>query len=352
MKTRLFLLLLALIALSTVAAQPAAELLTPQLDADKDGDGVPDGWRRYVTFPGRSTLAVDPAVKLNGQGSLRVTVAQNSRCAITQWVKVPAGTSYTFGFRVKGQEAPVPVQAQIQWFRTVDWPKQVAPVREDPASPVVMSAGDWTQVAATGMKPEEADLALVDIIVGNAAATAGTVWLTDTSWRAGAFPAPLVTNPGFELDLNANGQPEGWGKAAYGPGFDLVRDDTVARSGKASARLTGAKDHGDRSCYTQATPLFTPPAKVKLSFWYKGTGLSTGIMHLLTPAGVQKPGGGIEYGVMTFTPELADEWRQFSQEIEVPAEARQAGIMRVDIILYQRSEGTLWYDDVELELIP
>ncbi|MGE5532624.1 MAG: carbohydrate binding domain-containing protein, partial [Bacteroidota bacterium] len=243
------------------------------------------------------------------------------------------------------------VQLQIQWFKLADWPRQITPVDLGQPSPAVIPAEQWTNVAATGSRPAEADLALVVIIVGNGQTTGGTVWADDCKFRQGAYPEPIISNPGFESDTNVDGQPDAWGPFNYGPGFVMKQDTTVSHSGSASASATGAKDHGDRSGYYQATPLFTPPAKVRLSYWYKGTGRSALTMHLLTPAGVQKPGGGIEYAVMTATPELSPQWQQFSKEIDVPREARDAGIMRLDVILYQRGEGTVWYDDVKVELV-
>ncbi|MEN6642909.1 MAG: hypothetical protein ABFE08_10715 [Armatimonadia bacterium] len=350
--TRLLTLLTIALIVSVAFAQPPAALQTPGLDTDADRDGLPDGWHKYVAFPGQAKTAVDAAVKSEGPASLRVELAPATRCAVSQLIRVTDPGPYTFGCRLYGTKAPATVQTQIQWFKTVDWPRQIALVKEDPASPAVTASEVWTVVAATGAKPDDADLALVVISATSPKDGPASVWLDDASWRPGAFPAPLVMNPSFELDLNADNQPDGWGASQYGGGFELVRDATVAHTGQASARLTGTKDHGDRSCYVQASPLFTPPGKVRLSFWYKGAGLSTGIMHLLTPAGVQKPGGGIEYGVMTFTPKLSDQWQKFSQEIAVPDEAKKAGIMRVDIILYQKGEGALWYDDVEVELLP
>lgn len=341
--TRLILLTLLLTAVAF--AQPPAALQNPGLDLDADRDGLPDGWRKYVTFPGQATVALDA-------GALRLTLTPGTRCAVSQLVSVKDPGAYTFGCRARGLDGSATVQTQIQWFKTIEWPRQIALLKEDPASPAVPASELWTAIAATGVKPAEADLALVVMIATASQTAPATLWLDDASWRPGAFPAPLVMNPSFELDLNADNQPDGWGAAKYGEGFDLARDATVAHTGKASARLAAAPGHGNRSCFTQASPLFTPPGRVRLSFWYKGTGLATGIMHLLTPAGVQKPTGGIEYGVMTFTPPLSDQWQQFTQEIEVPDDAKQAGIMRVDIILYQKGEGALWYDDVEVELLP
>jgi hypothetical protein len=333
-------------------AGPPVELTNPGFEVAGENHGLPAGWHRYVAAFGQARLALDRQVKGAGEAALRVEIADQTRCAVSQLISVTQPGPYTFSCRVRMPKTPTAVaQLQIEWFQTVDWPRQIRLVASEAPSPALSDAAEWTELAATGSKPADADLALVAIIIGDGQTPAGTVWVDEARWRPGAFPAPLVANAGFEADAGKDGHPDGWGPAMYGGGFDLKRDDTVAHSGKASARLTGAKEHGDRSCYAQATPVFAPPSKVRLSFWYKGTGLSYLIMHLLTPAGVQKPGGGIEYGAITATPPLSDEWQQFSEEIAVPPEAKQAGIMRLDIILYQKGEGTLWYDDVKVELV-
>ncbi len=343
---------LLLIALAPLPAAPLAALTNAGFEADADKDGVPDGWSRYVSSFGHASLALDRQVKSDGQAALRVEIGDKTRCAVSQLFSVAQPGTYTFSCRVRmPSPATTVAQLQIEWFQTVDWPRRIRLVASEAPSPALSDAADWTEVAATGSKPATADLALVAIIVGNGQTPPGTAWVDEARWRTGAFPAPLVGNPSFEQGPTKDGHPEGWAPAAYGGGFELKRDDTVAHTGKASARLTGAKEHGDRSCYVQATPVFAPPAKVRLSFWYKGTGQLALVMHLLTPAGVQKPGGGIGYGEITGTPPLSPEWQQFSQEIAVPPDAKAAGIMRLDIILYQRGEGTLWYDDVKVELL-
>ena len=340
------------VASGPLLAAPPAELTNAGFEAAASPDGLPAGWHRYVSAFGQARLARDRQVKHAGEASLRVEVADQSRCAVSQLFTVAQPGSYTFSCRVRMPATPGTVaQLQIEWFETVDWPRRIRLVASEAPSPALGDAGEWTELAATGSKPATADLALVAIIIGNGQTPAGTVWVDEARWRPGAFPAPLVSNPGFELGPTKEGHPTGWGPAAYGGGFTLTRDDTVAHSGKASARLTGAKEHGDRSCYVQATPVFAPPNKIRLSLWYKGTGQSALIMHLLTPAGVEKPGGGIGYGEITGTPALSPEWQQFSQEIAVPPDAKTAGVMRVDIILYQKGEGTLWYDDVKVELL-
>jgi hypothetical protein len=60
-----------------------------------------------------------------------------------------------------------------------------------------------------------------------------------------------VTNPGFELDANEDGVPDGWRPFIHGEGFDLGVTGEISYEGQRAARLTGLPDHGDRSCFGQ-----------------------------------------------------------------------------------------------------
>ena len=170
----------------------------------------------------------------------------------------------------------------------------------------------------------------------------------DTSESA-AEPSNIVPlrNPGFEDDENGDGQPDGWGKAIYGDGFELSRDPEQAHSGDASARLVGRENPGSRACYLQVTAPFQPSKAVRLTFWYKGSGRSDGILRFRPAPGVQVEGD--QYGTHTFTCPLPKaEWTEYVFEAAVPKAAREDGLVCVEAILYQKAEGTLWYDDVSL----
>ena len=157
-----------------------------------------------------------------------------------------------------------------------------------------------------------------------------------------------LTNPGFEEA--ANNLPAGWGKAIHGEGFRLSRDTEEAHTGDASARLDGDPGASDRSCFLQTSAAFAPPKAVRLSFWYRGTGKSTGILRFRPVAGVEVEGD--QYGTFDFTNELpTDEWTERVYETILPKSAREAEQVQAEIILYQRGAGTVWYDDVSVALL-
>ncbi len=67
-------------------------------------------------------------------------------------------------------------------------------------------------------------LALVATLVAGGIATADPV---------------AVINPGFELDENDDGVPDGWKPFIHGEGFDLGATGEVSYEGQRAARLTG-----------------------------------------------------------------------------------------------------------------
>jgi len=207
-------------------------------------------------------------------------------------------------------------------------------------------------VGAVATKPDGADLALVAITVGAPNAEAGTYWLDDAEFGPGARPAPLLSNKGFEIDANDDGIPDGWSRSYYGDGWEIVRDATVGHTGSASVRLTGHKDHGSRSALMTRSPYFVPPKRIRVSFWYKGSGRSENIVDFLPGEGDLAANGTVYFERHHLALELPkEEWTQVVEEYEVPEDARTFGRMRVDVLMYQRGEGTLWLDDFRLEVI-
>ena len=132
---------------------------------------------------------------------------------------------------------------------------------------------------------------------------------------------PTLTNPGFEEAAGAF--PAGWAKAIHGEGFALSRDTTTAHSGEASARLDGDPGAADRACFLQTTAPLDAPQGVRLRFWYRGTGVSTGILRFRPAPGVEVEGGAYEtLSVRNSLPQ--EEWAERVFEAAVPTAAREA----------------------------
>lgn len=327
-------------------AQEAPQPVNPGFETDTNDDGLPDNWGRYISH-GTARTALDREVRHGGEASLRIELDAESRCTVSQLAPIAEPGTYTFGCRLKTDLPPGGnAHVYVQW-RGDDG----AAVRNDPISATVTGESDWTEVTALATKPEEARAALLVIVVQSP--EPGVAWADDAYLVAGAHPvAPpavqpgaLLRNPGFE---EGDEQPVGWSQAVYGDGFTLSRDDTQARSGVASARLEAGPNPGSRACFLQTSAPFRPEKGLRLRFWYRGTGSADGILRFRPAPGVEVEGG--EYGAFSFRPDMPqDDWTEYVYETALPLAAREAGSVRAEIILYQRAEGVLWYDDVSIE---
>jgi len=332
---------------------PGADLVNAGFDARLDASGRPDGWGQYISKFGTARLSTDTEVKQTGAGSLKIEVGEKSACTVSQYLSVSEAGPFTFSCLAR-TTAPATngIQVSIEWFRTIDWPRRVQMVGRAFSSAVLYGDDTWQRLGAVATKPDEADLALVAITVGDAQAPAGAYWIDDADFSPGARPAPLLGNPGFELDLNNDGIPDNWGRSYYGDGFEIVRDPEVKHGGAASVRLTGQPGHGNRSVLSTQSPYFVPPTRMRVSFWYKGSGASDNLVDFLPGEGDLAANGTVYFERHPVKLELPkDDWTQFVQEYDVPQDARDFGRMRVDFLMYQKGEGTLWLDDFRLEVV-
>lgn len=323
------------ILLLAAAAAPALENTGFEtLDAKS---GRPTRWACYVS-EGQAVVSQDTACKRQGQASIRMDVEARSRCTSSQIVAVADSGSYDFSAWCRS-ELPPKGQAHIyvQWRRD-----DGSIVANDKASPAVSGTRDWTELTAHASRRADATQALLVLVVQCGGEQGGVVWFDDVSFGGTAVDAgPIVRNGGFE---QGGEQPAHWRAAVYGEGFTLTRDGTAGHDGAACARLAAAPVHGDRSCFVQMTEAFRPQRGLRLCLWYRGEGVATGILRL-RPVGGEK-----EYRTHHFRLALPrSEWTRAEEEISVPPRAREAGAVRAEIILYQRGEGVLNYDDVSLE---
>jgi len=163
-----------------------------------------------------------------------------------------------------------------------------------------------------------------------------------------ADPVP-VANPGFEEDADADGMPDGWRDFIHGEGFQLTLSDEVRHSGERSMRITGLPEHGSRACVLQVTqPVPVAPA-YQLSLFIRGEGQATGILRFR----YQNAQGEDADFTHDFNIEevSVDEWREKSFEFPISKDLAQLLETRIEIILYQRGTGDIYYDDVSLEAL-
>ncbi|MBU0610057.1 MAG: DUF4962 domain-containing protein, partial [Armatimonadetes bacterium] len=355
-----------LFALSLALAQQPLAITNAGLEVDANNDGIPDGWGRYISN-GTAQTSVDAQVKHGGEGALWVDCAADSRCTVSQLVPVAEAGQYTFGCFVKTDLA-----AGSGAYVYIQWRKGNETVRNEPRSPLLTGKQDWTEISCVGTRPDEATGALLVIVVQTAQGKPGTAWADDAWFKPGAFPkgpvpppapaapaapaaAPTappgqIANGSFETDADNDGQPDGWQRAIHGEGFVLSRDATVAHTGQAAMKMVGQPGAADRSAILQVTAPVATPKAVRVHVWYKGSGRADGILRYRPVPGVV-----VEmdtYGQRDFRIETPkDDWTEFTFDAPVTEAAAKAPQVRLEVILYQKGEGTLWYDDVSLETL-
>ncbi|MHB8994868.1 MAG: hypothetical protein ACYC63_06440 [Armatimonadota bacterium] len=304
------------------------------------------GWTARRSF-GPCEFKLDTAVKRSGAGSLRAELGRFGGGTVTQIVPVTEAGPVSFKVWVKTQlEAADGVYLQFAWLNDAG---EVVGIGE--ASGVASGVGDWRALSAMGEKPVEATRAALKIVIGQGkSADGGMVWVDEASLRPGLDVAGAFSNTGADKDADGDGQPDGWRPFIAGGGFVLGRDCGVAHSGQCSAKLQGMAGHGDRSCYTLVSSLCSPAAKLRLRFWYKGTGECTGFLRYVPAPGKSTRDGKEFYDTQSFSVPLPkEEWSEFVFEATTPAAALAEKLVVIHVTIYQRGEGALWLDDVSVE---
>lgn len=345
MMLRISSILVVCLVMTGVWAQNVPVIKSAEMEADANNDGIPDDWGRYIS-QGTARTVVDREVMKSGQGSVRIEIDDDSRCTVSQLLAVPEAGTYTFGGWLKTELTP-PARAYLY----VQWRKGKGEiVKNEPPSALITGQTDWTEVALLATKPEEAESALLVIVVEVGKGKGGHAWADGMWLKAGVQIPNLLRNGGFEEDGDADQQPDAWSRFMHGTGFEHARDAEVARSGQASARLIGREGASDRAGFSQVSAAFAPSKGLRLTLWYKGSGTADGLLRVRTAPGVQYAGD--DYGTTFFKlPTPREEWTEYVHEMGMPVAAQGAPAVRLEVILYQRATGTVWYDDVKLEFI-
>ncbi len=155
-----------------------------------------------------------------------------------------------------------------------------------------------------------------------------------------------LRNPGFELDENADGRPDNWNFAQHGEGFSVGISDAEAHSGARSVRISGAAEHGDRSAILQVSAPTAVSPGYRLRFFAKGTGEPGAAIFRIR---YEAAGQNADQTEHFATQASADEWVENVVEFASSRSALEAGTVRIEVILYQRGTGDLYYDDVSVE---
>jgi len=156
-----------------------------------------------------------------------------------------------------------------------------------------------------------------------------------------------LKNPGFELDEDRDGVPDGWRPFIHGEGFEIGVSDEVTHSGQRSARISAAPDHGSRACVLQVSPEVPVAAAYRLRLFVRGQGRPTGILRFRYRDAQGQDGDFTHhFDIEGVAP---DEWAERTFELPPGKEVLALETTRIEVILYQRGTGDIYYDDVSIE---
>lgn len=169
------------------------------------------------------------------------------------------------------------------------------------------------------------------------AALAATAKVPEGHWGKN-----LAANPGFELDADGDGWPDGWNL----PPGQCAWDSAEKRSGARSLRFTNT----DKTLYRLATApvALVPGARYRVSVWVKGKDVrgdaqdqGAGLCIEWSDKAGQWLGGHYpSCKAGTF------DWTRIESETgAVPADAASAHIV---LYLRKQTTGTVWFDDLEV----
>lgn len=153
----------------------------------------------------------------------------------------------------------------------------------------------------------------------------------------------LLPNASFELDLDANDQPDSWRSGDWNTGSKVAWDTEVARTGKASVRIECGSDE-QRGSFSYRPPV--APGPWVFEAWCRGdrqpAEAKKGPVARLIAVDEQ----GEQCGVFQAYGEPgAGQWQKVALAFELPA-----GASHINLDLFNFfAEGIVWWDDVSLE---
>ena len=155
----------------------------------------------------------------------------------------------------------------------------------------------------------------------------------------------FMENPSFEEDRNRDDLPDGWKAHAFESAGSTAWDDSTARTGERSLRISdpGRSDSRDwkksATRWSSATRPVEPGSDYSLEVWVKTQGVTGRAVARLS---WQKGGRWLDE-VKTAEVTGTADWQKLSLEAKAPAEADGASI----VLELGYGDGTVWFDDVK-----
>ncbi len=169
---------------------------------------------------------------------------------------------------------------------------------------------------------------------------------------ASAATAVKLTNAGFEAPLKADGDPTGWttGQHAGVASYVFVLDAKVRHGGRQSLRIdnTGPEPFG---AIVQPVPVTGLAGRtLRLSGWVRTREAGGGRKGWGAALQLQAKKGGSPVAYTVLADHViggTSDWKRREAIVAIPVDAEA-----VEVGILLRGKGSVWLDDVELEVLP
>jgi hypothetical protein len=160
----------------------------------------------------------------------------------------------------------------------------------------------------------------------------------------------LVRNPSFEADSNGDGIPDEWAPLELMDQWETVQylaDDTVARTGNASVKITRGSIYGDCTgvgSWTQRNVVHEGAGQTfELSAYARASEPTIVQLYLFG----HDPGWGDDFdGAASQAFEVGPEWKSISHSNSLAPTVKQVHVVLARAV--QTFGGDVWFDDVQL----
>ncbi|NQT51071.1 hypothetical protein HQ576_03425, partial [bacterium] len=224
----------------------------PSAEADRNRDGIPDGWTpQEAKSPAK--VVWDDAVAHTGRRSLRISDSANPAGKewfdyTGRWVTnasrpVAAGKTYTLSLWIKTQDVTGDASACIAWWAKDSWLDESYTKR-------LRGTADWQHVTLQAKAPAKATHGQVYL---NLSRSKGTVWFDDVVMFQGDAPPSrfqpvdiaAACNTGFRDDVAGDGQ-GGWTDQGDNDARNLPTGDVAFRG--IPFRILDPAKSGGKAC--------------------------------------------------------------------------------------------------------
>jgi hypothetical protein len=167
-----------------------------------------------------------------------------------------------------------------------------------------------------------------------------------------ASAANIAPNPGFEVDANSDGQPDGWTPVDGTP----VRDTTQHHSGVASYKLTPA-NNSQSTAHTDCINSGLPSGANAVGYWYRALPGITGLAMTVSAYSSAGCTGGIALAnggsFQVASINTSGNWTLYTATMNLPSAAASFRITLADGCS-SGCPGTqaAWFDDIAVGAAP